>query len=349
VSDTKGLKGIATIARQSVQCTSIGSTWIGQYPQCCNAYYEVRLHRGNSSQVRKQARTIPKRALLNATRVASAVTIGEAKHLGRYTRRPTHFRCCGVMTGRRLLSSGTLCLSGSIGNIPRVAVSSRKFISGKHNPNPEGERIQRCSQSVTARTPLTFRSFPSYHFQHEFTHTMSTEAHSDTAVKPDIAVTTDDTKEVKVHLPPSPEDHGPPPRRTPARSGTLHNQGQSRFERKGSLLLNASCRRSICIDPRTEVPIRPVRKLNHLWVSSLPLHCSPGEAAGDNGRVWKIYRDRVKDIEDDLLEGWNDTLNMLLVFVRLSGDASLITHSECRLAYSRRRALHSSLRCKSLS
>jgi len=46
-------------------------------------------------------------------------------------------------------------------------------------------------------------------------------------------------------------------------------------------------------------------------------HYSPGEAAGDNGRVWKIYRDRVKDIDDDLIEGWNDTLNTLLVFVRL--------------------------------
>jgi len=77
-------------------------------------------------------------------------------------------------------------------------------------------------------------------------------------------------------------------------------------------------------------------------------HCSPGEAAGDNGRVWKIYRDRVEKVDDDLLEGWNDTLNMLLVFVRLSGDALLISHSECRLVYSRRRALHSSLRCKSL-
>jgi len=58
-------------------------------------------------------------------------------------------------------------------------------------------------------------------------------------------------------------------------------------------------------------------KLNYVWPSSLPLHCSPGEAAGDNGRVWKIYRDRVKVIDDDLLEGWNDTLNVLLTFVRL--------------------------------
>ena len=47
------------------------------------------------------------------------------------------------------------------------------------------------------------------------------------------------------------------------------------------------------------------------------MHCSPGEAASDNGRVWKIYRDRVKDIDDDLLEGWDDTLNMLLIFVRI--------------------------------
>jgi len=50
---------------------------------------------------------------------------------------------------------------------------------------------------------------------------------------------------------------------------------------------------------------------------TLMLVCRPGEAAGDNGRVWKIYRDRVKVIDDDLLEGWNDTLNVLLTFVCL--------------------------------
>lgn len=41
-----------------------------------------------------------------------------------------------------------------------------------------------------------------------------------------------------------------------------------------------------------------------------------GEEAADNARVWKLYRDSCNDRDQDLLEGWNDTINILLIFVR---------------------------------
>ncbi|KAH7097843.1 hypothetical protein BKA62DRAFT_584325, partial [Auriculariales sp. MPI-PUGE-AT-0066] len=42
-----------------------------------------------------------------------------------------------------------------------------------------------------------------------------------------------------------------------------------------------------------------------------------GEEATDNARVWKVYRTRVTDLDNDLIEGWKDTLNFLLVFAGL--------------------------------
>ena len=61
----------------------------------------------------------------------------------------------------------------------------------------------------------------------------------------------------------------------------------------------------------------PDKQVGHLISRArLTFQLRPGEAAKANGRVWKIYRDRVKDIDEDLLEAWTDTLNMLLVFVR---------------------------------
>ena len=33
--------------------------------------------------------------------------------------------------------------------------------------------------------------------------------------------------------------------------------------------------------------------------------------------MWSIYRDRAEAIDNDLLQGWNETLSTLLVFVRL--------------------------------
>ncbi|KAH7092756.1 hypothetical protein BKA62DRAFT_785934 [Auriculariales sp. MPI-PUGE-AT-0066] len=42
-----------------------------------------------------------------------------------------------------------------------------------------------------------------------------------------------------------------------------------------------------------------------------------GDEASENARVWKVYRDRVTDLDSDLIEGWKDTLNFLLVFAGL--------------------------------
>ena len=43
-----------------------------------------------------------------------------------------------------------------------------------------------------------------------------------------------------------------------------------------------------------------------------------GEEAAPNARVWKVYRDAVNELDDDMLHGWTDTLNILLTFVSSS-------------------------------
>ena len=43
--------------------------------------------------------------------------------------------------------------------------------------------------------------------------------------------------------------------------------------------------------------------------------CSFGEEASDNARVWKLYRDRVSGRDDDQIESWNKTIDILLIFV----------------------------------
>ncbi|KAH7097298.1 hypothetical protein BKA62DRAFT_643568, partial [Auriculariales sp. MPI-PUGE-AT-0066] len=42
-----------------------------------------------------------------------------------------------------------------------------------------------------------------------------------------------------------------------------------------------------------------------------------GEEASSNARVWRVYRDRVTELDDDLLDGWHRTLDVLLIFVGL--------------------------------
>ncbi|KAH7092868.1 hypothetical protein BKA62DRAFT_625858, partial [Auriculariales sp. MPI-PUGE-AT-0066] len=42
-----------------------------------------------------------------------------------------------------------------------------------------------------------------------------------------------------------------------------------------------------------------------------------GEEARPNARVWRVYRDRVTDLDDDLLDGWHKTLDVLLIFIGL--------------------------------
>ncbi|KAJ7683822.1 hypothetical protein B0H14DRAFT_2165884, partial [Mycena olivaceomarginata] len=42
-----------------------------------------------------------------------------------------------------------------------------------------------------------------------------------------------------------------------------------------------------------------------------------GEEAGNNARVWKVYRDKVSERDADLVDGWNKTLDILLLFAGL--------------------------------
>ncbi|KAH7098149.1 hypothetical protein BKA62DRAFT_606788, partial [Auriculariales sp. MPI-PUGE-AT-0066] len=42
-----------------------------------------------------------------------------------------------------------------------------------------------------------------------------------------------------------------------------------------------------------------------------------GAEAGPNARVWRVYRDRVTELDEDLIGGWHETLNVLLVFAGL--------------------------------
>ena len=41
-----------------------------------------------------------------------------------------------------------------------------------------------------------------------------------------------------------------------------------------------------------------------------------GEETSENARVWRIYRDRANDEDQDVIDGWNKTLDVLLIFVR---------------------------------
>lgn len=42
-----------------------------------------------------------------------------------------------------------------------------------------------------------------------------------------------------------------------------------------------------------------------------------GDEASDHARVWKVYRDQAKEHDEKLLDGWNKTLDILLIFVRI--------------------------------
>ena len=40
-----------------------------------------------------------------------------------------------------------------------------------------------------------------------------------------------------------------------------------------------------------------------------------GERLSDNARVWKVYLDEAESYDDDMLKGYRDTIDSLLVFV----------------------------------
>lgn len=41
-----------------------------------------------------------------------------------------------------------------------------------------------------------------------------------------------------------------------------------------------------------------------------------GEEMADTARVWKVYRDEATEHDKALMDGWNRTLDILLIFVR---------------------------------
>jgi hypothetical protein len=45
-------------------------------------------------------------------------------------------------------------------------------------------------------------------------------------------------------------------------------------------------------------------------------YSSPGQESADNARVWDVYQQRAIKDDDDLMEGANETINIVLVFVR---------------------------------
>ncbi|KAH7091704.1 hypothetical protein BKA62DRAFT_605951, partial [Auriculariales sp. MPI-PUGE-AT-0066] len=42
-----------------------------------------------------------------------------------------------------------------------------------------------------------------------------------------------------------------------------------------------------------------------------------GEEAGEDARVWKVYRERASEKDEDVIEGWNSLLDILLIFAGL--------------------------------
>ena len=41
--------------------------------------------------------------------------------------------------------------------------------------------------------------------------------------------------------------------------------------------------------------------------------------------MWKVYREAVTDVDNDMLDGWTDTLNILLTFVsEFSASATIL-------------------------
>ena len=53
-----------------------------------------------------------------------------------------------------------------------------------------------------------------------------------------------------------------------------------------------------------------------VFVLTVAIHRLGQETSG-NARVWRVYRDRANDMDQDVIGGWNKTLDVLLIFVRL--------------------------------
>ncbi|KAH8822343.1 hypothetical protein DL96DRAFT_1620782 [Flagelloscypha sp. PMI_526] len=64
-------------------------------------------------------------------------------------------------------------------------------------------------------------------------------------------------------------------------------------------------------------PSRGNGRRNFNYDSKYPTEDPPGEEASDNARVWMIYNDEAGLFDDDMLHGFRDTLDSLLVFAAL--------------------------------
>ena len=53
-----------------------------------------------------------------------------------------------------------------------------------------------------------------------------------------------------------------------------------------------------------------------------------GAEAGENARVWRVYLDESGQFDDDMLQGFRDSLDVHLIFVRCLGSLSSVAHVE---------------------
>ena len=62
----------------------------------------------------------------------------------------------------------------------------------------------------------------------------------------------------------------------------------------------------------------PQEEVDTEFKKKYPPDLQLGQELNDNARVWKVYRDEAIQHDDGLLQAWNNTINILLTFVRSS-------------------------------
>ncbi|KZV90718.1 hypothetical protein EXIGLDRAFT_648927, partial [Exidia glandulosa HHB12029] len=66
-----------------------------------------------------------------------------------------------------------------------------------------------------------------------------------------------------------------------------------------------------------EAPKLPIEEANTDFKRKYPADMELGQELADNARVWKVYRDEAIQHDDGLLDGWNNTIDILLTFAGL--------------------------------
>jgi len=54
-------------------------------------------------------------------------------------------------------------------------------------------------------------------------------------------------------------------------------------------------------------------------------YISVGNELGGNARLFRVYQDRMNEMDNDTIAGWTDTINFLLVFVSLQVEYIITT------------------------